>query len=160
MMARQHAVLALAFVCLLHAADAASWYVDSAIGNDKFNGTSPQFPWKTLKQVTDVQWWTPPLLKAGDTIYLKGNFTGGFNLNMGLVYGTAAQPITITSLDPSKRATIYAQASNGIGIWDIGTPRATMGYRITDLNIVGDGKLGERTPRAPASTSGCRSIVV
>ena len=86
------------------------------------------------------------LLKAGDRVLLSGNFTTGFMIDLAKSYGTAASPVTITSLDPARRATITpSNASHAIGMYD-GTGSAAakgLGIRITDLNIVGTRSAGE-----------------
>ena len=107
-----------------------------------------------VPQVSNWNWARTPF-KAGDRILLSGNFTTGMYIALSKSYGTASNPIIISSLDPTRRATISpSDGSNGISIYDsITEPALGLGIRITDLNIIGHDILDSRGEQLPCNQS-------
>lgn len=106
---------------------AIDYYVSSS-GNDANAGTSPSTPWRTLSKVNRFTF-TP-----GDRILFQGgqSFGGELRFDNDDV-GTQALPITIGSYG-TGRATLSAGKGDGIYAHN------TMGFRISNLNVVGSGR--------------------
>ena len=115
-----------------------TYYVNSVSGDDSRDGRTPATAWKTMDKVNSWNWGRTPF-KAGDSILLSGTFTTEMYLALEASYGSASQPITITSLDPQNRATLSpSNGDHGIVLYDSAAkPAKGLGVRITDLNFVG-----------------------
>jgi parallel beta helix pectate lyase-like protein len=81
-------------------------YVDAAAGDDASNGLTPGTAWRTLDRANSA-------LAAGDTVLLRGTFTGQFIAPQ--VSGTAATPIRFRSY-PGETA-ILNGGSFGAAVW-------------------------------------------
>lgn len=106
---------------------ATNYYV-SPLGDDANAGTSPAKAWRTLSQVNRFSF------HPGDRILLEGgqSFDGGLRFDSDDV-GIPARPIQVSSYGKG-RAIITAGKGNGIYIHN------TMGFDISNLNIVGSGR--------------------
>jgi len=92
---------ALLCLCIASAAVATTYYVDSAGGNDSWDGTSPSAAWQTLAKVNATTF-SPGdqiLLKAGSVwqgagglLYPKGSGTAGSPIVIDM-YGTGSKPL-------------------------------------------------------------------
>ncbi|MGJ5628756.1 right-handed parallel beta-helix repeat-containing protein [Nostoc sp. CALU 1950] len=102
-------------------------YYISPSGNDKSLGTSPTSAWRSINKINNV------IFKPGDRIFFQGGttFTGNLSFNAN-DKGTALNPIIISSYG-TGRATINAGTGKGIMVYN------SMGYNISNLNIVGSG---------------------
>ena len=81
----------------------------------------------------------------GDSLSLFGTFTDTLSIDLSYFYGTAQLPTYINSTDPNRRATIAPADGHGISMYDF-PQRPAKGFdiRISDLNIVGNGKLSSK----------------
>jgi parallel beta-helix repeat protein len=100
-------------------ARATTYYVDSAKGDDRGSGTSPNSPWQTLAKLNSSTF------SAGDTILLRRNGVWREQLNFPSS-GNSAAPITIDAYGTGDlpvisgadlvESTLWAQ-SGGVNIW-------------------------------------------
>lgn len=106
---------------------ATDYYV-SPSGDDANAGTSTATAWRTLSKVNRFTF------SPGDRIFFEGgqSFGGGLRFDSDDV-GTQARPITIGSYG-TGRATLSALQGDGIYVHN------TMGFRISNLNVVGSGR--------------------
>lgn len=128
--------LVLAFLMLLPAVRAATYYVSPA-GNDNNNGTSTSTPWRTMANVQAHAW--SPGFQPGDRILFQGGqtFTGTIYIQLDKTKGTAANPIVFGSYG-TGRATL--QASTGSSVFNVWAPASGtvgLGMGFENLKIVG-----------------------
>jgi hypothetical protein len=72
-------------------AQAATYYVNSASGNDSHDGLSRSTPWKTLSKVQNMSAGFQP----GDRVLFRAGFTYPGTLTLTGLHGTGAQPIRL-----------------------------------------------------------------
>ena len=101
------------------------WFVDSLIGNDDADGTTPATAWRTLPRAARAN------LAPGDQLLLAGGHphVGPLHLRAS---GTAARPIVVGSYG-RDRAVINGGDGNGF-VW-----RNAGGIVVRDLDIRGNG---------------------
>jgi hypothetical protein len=112
------------------------YYVNSATGNDAANGLTPSTPWKTLTKVSNVAY-TANGFKAGDQIWLTGTFTQQLYIDYARSYGSAANPIVITTAPTAPSpAVIRVSRLSAISLYS--TAGSNLGIRISNLHLIGD----------------------
>ena len=113
-------------------APAATYYVDSAAGNDGNGGTSQAAAWKTIAKVNGH------IFQPGDTILLKsgGNWIGQLNPKGS---GTAGRPISIDHYGAGPKPLINAAGATGNGAVYLFNQEY---WEIRNLEIVNDAPSG------------------
>lgn len=106
------ALFALALsVAPLSIAQAATYYVDSNLGDDRAAGTADARPWRSLSRVRDYP------LRPGDTVYLKAGSVWNEPLTITRS-GRQGAPITVavTGQGPRPRIDVGGVSAHGVGI--------------------------------------------
>lgn len=146
---RQPHIGLLLLTCAV-AVSATTYYVRPG-GNDGRDGRSHDNAWATLQKLTDVAW--TPGFSAGDSILFEGGSTvttgSEFYIQTDRTTSTAANPIVVGSYG-TGRATVQANGCDFLMVWGPGTGQSSLGIRVENLNILGDG-----TPASgPSNTHG------
>ena len=90
----------------------ATYYIDSNIGNDVYNGLSESTPWKTINKVNQRNYTT------GDQILFKRGQTFIGQINLTSDSGTIEQPILISAYgDTSLPRPIIDAGTNNSAIY-------------------------------------------
>eukprot|EP00775_Hariotina_reticulata_P012316 gene12316-12452_t len=112
------------------------YYINSATGNDAFNGLTPSTAWKTLTKVSNIAY-AANGFKAGDQIWLTGTFTQQLYIDYALSYGSVADPIVITT-DPSAFSPAVIKVSRLHAILLYSATGSNLGIKISNLRLMGD----------------------
>ena len=89
---RRAAIMAMAmFLCTASLCEAATYYVNAALGNDANSGTSRQSPFRTLERASALS------LKPGDQVLLAAGQKFAGELAYEGLAGDAGHPIVISS---------------------------------------------------------------
>jgi hypothetical protein len=127
-----HVITAGLLLCGAVGSCAASYYVDSATGNDANSGTSPGAPWKILAKVTGR------IFLPGDSILFKsgGKWTGQLNPKGS---GAAGNPIVIAQYGSGAKPVIDAAGATGNGAVYLFNQEY---WEINNLEIINDAATG------------------
>lgn len=118
---------------------AAAYYVSSTLGNDNWDGTSPERPWRTLDRASRA------VLMPGDRLLLKRGdiFAGQLQVHSS---GVAGHPLIISSYGSGPKPLIEGSPAKGIGHTSAILIRNQQQIEISDLEIT------NAMARAPAGT--------
>ncbi len=134
-------IILSAFLAGATSASAATYYVDSAAGNNANNGTSEATAWKTFDKLNQALH-SNSIIKPGDTVLLKRGSVWRDTLALFNTRGSANQPIVVdaygSATDPLPiiNGGYRIEASDWVPLNDPGLPNvyvATIGSTIIEI---------------------------
>ena len=143
-MKKYFVLLLIFFANLMHAKE---YFVHPTLGNDAFSGTSKTEAFRTLERLAQIK------PEAGDQIYLAGGHVLSGTLTIQNIKGTAAKPITYSSIDwddtaKSAKAKIDANGN----LYGILVQNSSF-IKVSNIEIVADGP--QQSNQTGAMRVGC-----